>query len=249
MQVPVFLMVGICFLSCNGPIKVVPVVRVDSVTIENATTAEKKYPMTDSLKNEVADEIKNFILTGFYNSEETSDAIGDMFYNETLDKAWISAEAQKAYEHRLAEQSGWPAETDFDRLVKAFDELNTSGIIALHNAGNTSSDSHEDCEDVCDELKTKGKTVKAFCFYHSQDVDGAIATGQLFIGFSAFGGDNAVTVETGKLIMKALIRQGLQPHWNNSPDTRIDIPHFKWQKRFGNDNCNREKAVRLLSKG
>src|SRR5882757_5364251 len=52
---------------------------------------------TDSLKAEIAEEIKTIILSGFYDKQETIDEIGDMFYKESLDETWINKTVEDEY--------------------------------------------------------------------------------------------------------------------------------------------------------
>jgi len=201
----------------------------------------------DDLKKEIAGEIKNFILTGFYENDETVDRIKDMFYNETIDEAWVKDVVEREYTKRLSEQSSWATVTDFDKLVKVFDQLNSSGIIALHKAGNTRQDGEEDTFDLHQELEKKGVKTKGYCFYHSQDVDRAIDVRSLFLAFGDFEGNDKLTLEIGNKIVETLHQQGFKTKWDNTIETRIEIIDFSWQKGFGNENCSYEHSAKLLS--
>lgn len=211
----------------------------------NPGTAEQAMP--DSVREEIAEHIQYYINSGFYDREETKESIRAGFYEETIDEAWLHRQVEKEYTRRLREQAGWPAETSFDRLAKAFDRLNASGIIALHNAGNTKQDATGDAEDIYEELKAKGITVKGYCYYHAQDMERAMDGQPLFVGFGDFDNDDNSALETGKKVVKALEAYGFNINWDKSVETRIEILNIKWQKRFGNDNCSRERVIRLLT--
>lgn len=207
-----------------------------------------KHTSMDSLKTEISDEIKAFIKSGFFDKEETFENIQDMFYNETLDEVWIKEEIEKQYEQRLVEQNTWEKETDFERLAQVFDKLNSSGIIALHNAGYTRQDGEGDTEEMHEELEAKGIKTRGYCFYHTQDMDRAIEGDNLLLAFGDFDNDDKLGTGIGKEIVAALHEEGFKTDWSGSVETRIEVVGIKWQKRFGNENCSKERAVRLLSK-
>jgi hypothetical protein len=208
--------------------------------------SEKNNSM-DSLKTEIADEINAFIKSGFFDKEETFENIQDMFYNETLDESWIKQEIDKQYEQRLAEQKTWQPVTDFDRLAAVFDKLNSSGIIALHNAGYTRQDGESDTGEIHAELEKEGIETRGYCFYHTQDMDRAIDGGNLLLAFGDFMENDKLGTDIGKEIVAALQEKGFKTQWNGSIENRIEVVGLKWQKRFGNDNCSNERAIERLS--
>ena len=111
----------------------------------------------------------------------------------------------------------------------------------------TKQDGEEDCEQLHDELLKKGIKTKGFCYYHWQDIGRVVDDGHLFIGFGNFNNNDKDALEIGKLVATSLETQGFQLNWDKTVATRIEITNLKWQKRFGNDNCSNEKAIRLLS--
>jgi len=216
-------------------------------TVRESKTSVQATKM-DSVKIEMAEDIKDLITSGFYNKEETIDEIKDIFYNEPLDESWINEMAEKEYNKRLAEQSSWPAVTDFDKLARVFDQLNTSGIIALHKAGNTRQDGEEDTREMHQELAGKGIKTTGYCFYHTQDMDRAIDSHHLFLAFGDFINNDQQGAEIGKKIVELLHQSGFATKWDNSIETRIEILNINWLKRFGNENCSYEHAKKLLAK-
>ena len=203
----------------------------------------------DELKEEITDQVRSMIAGGFYDDEEIQENIMDLFYDEVLDEAWLKEEISRQYTARLKEQAAWPQETDFDRLARVFDQLNSSGIIALHNAGYTRQDGESDCGHIYSELKAEGISTRGFCFYHAQDLERVIEGDELYLAFGSFEADSAAVAAIGEEIIKALAAHGFENKWDHTADTRIAVPDIKWLKRFGSENCSEDRAVELLSNG
>ena len=130
---------------------------------------------------------------------------------------------------KRAAEAGWPAVTDWDRLARAFDALEASGILALHNAGMTTSDAHGDAWDLIG--RDPAGAWRGFAFYHGQDLERAVAGGSLFIGFDAVAGGAEAKRGVGEDIVTALKAEGFAPEWNGDPETRLEVPGIVWQKR------------------
>jgi hypothetical protein len=206
-----------------------------------------KSVMTDTTKKDIFEQINIDIKSGFYDKEEIFTNIEDYLYQVPFDHEWTRQQIDKAYSDRLKEQSNWSTITDFDRLVRAFDKLNSSGIIALHYAGMTKQDGEHDCEEIYDDLLKKGIKTRGFCYYHWQDIERVVDDTHLYIGFGDFNNNDKDALEIGKQIAAALEEQGFRLNWERTVATRIEITNIRWQKRFGNDNCSNEKAINLLS--
>ena len=171
-----------------------------------------------------------------------------MFYDATIDEGWVKQEIDKQFKQRLTEQNTWESETDFDRLTQVFDNLNSSGIIALHKAGNTRQDGEGDTREIYEQLKAKGIKARGYCFYHTQDMDRVIGGYNLFLAFGDFEMNDRLGTDIGEEIVVALHEKGFVTDWNGSINNRIEVVGLKWHKRLGNDNCSNEKAIQLLSK-
>jgi hypothetical protein len=231
------------FASCEH-VKVSTKIRPDTVV----KAAEPTEKLTDSTKSELRDDAKSLVESGFYDKNETFDQLSDMYTDFTLDSTWLKKLIDSDYNVRLKLQATWPAVTDFDRLASAFDQLNTQGIIALHNAGPTREDGEDRCRELADTLKTQGIKTKGYCFYHAQDIDRALAENVLYIAFGDFQEDGNGAIAIGKQVVKTLQAFGFRVNWKGTADARITIVNFKWQKRFGNANCSYERAVAELTK-
>ena len=230
----------ILFFSCNNT-------KHDTENSNKATVISDKAVMTDTTKNDIIEQLNISIKSGFYDKEEIFTNIEDYLYEIPFDHEWTRKQIDSAYANRLKEQTTWSAVTDFDKLVQAFDILNSSGIIALHNAGMTKQDGEGDSEEIHDDLLKKGIKTKGFCYYHWQNVERVVDDNHLYIGFDDFNNSDKDALEIGKQVATTLESKGFKLNWNKTVDTRIEITNINWQKRFGNDNCSNEKAIKLLS--
>lgn len=203
--------------------------------------------MTDTTKNDIIEQLNISIKSGFYDKEEIFTNIEDYLYENPFDEDWTKKQIDSAYAERLKQQTSWATVTDFDKLVQAFDKLNSSGIIALHNAGITKQDGEGDSQEIHEVLLKRGIKTSGFCYYHWQDVERVVDDSHLFIGFGDFNNNDKDALEIGKQVAAILESNGFKLNWNKTVETRIEITNINWRKRFGNDNCSNEKAIKLLT--
>ncbi|MFL5341453.1 MAG: DUF6891 domain-containing protein [Gemmataceae bacterium] len=172
--------------------------------------------------------IKTWVWTGFYSPDEV-DAMIDDILERNADEAMLRAAVAPEFDKKAAAEASWPDTTDCDRLDRAFQELNSSGIIALHNAGYTTSDG---LDHVSEALRERGKKgVKGYCFYHGQDVERAVAGGGLFVAFGDLGEDKTKKTEIGHLVKAVLQACELAVEWNGDPEMRLSMPGLAWKRR------------------
>lgn len=186
----------------------------------------ERYKMNDTDKY-ILDSIKTWVWSGFYGSDEVDEMINDILEDEA-DEAFLRAAVAPEFERKLADEAAWPGYTDCDRLDKAFETLNSSGIIALQNAGYTMTDGLSDVSEVQHE---RGQRVKGYCFYHGQDVERAVAGGGLVIGFGDLDNDKAKKAEIGNIVKQVLESTGFIVEWNGNTETRLNIPNLDWKRR------------------
>ena len=90
----------------------------------------------ESIENQVGmgflslDEIKNNIL----------EEIEDNELENEIQEEWANKHIETEWQNRLEESKVWKNPTDTDRLVDVFNNLSDDNIIAIHNAGYTTSD-------------------------------------------------------------------------------------------------------------
>jgi len=200
-----------------------------------SVTAQAAEPATTLDRSDTARQIHLLVWGGF----ETPDSIVEIISEEYLspeelneaDRKWIATEAERMFAEKLQQQVTWPAETDWDRLDAAFQELDRNGIIAMHHAGNTQSDGLSDTMEEYDARKEGGANPTGYVFYHGQDVDGALEGQLLYLAFGAFDDTEATATNVAKQIVDTIESKGLKASWNGDLDQRIVIQPIEWRKR------------------
>lgn len=180
--------------------------------------------------------LRAWVWSGFYDPEEVDELIDRLVEADAdgAERKALCAAAGSAFTDKAAAERAWPETTDCDRLDHAFDELESAGVIALHNAGDTMSDG---LSDVNGEYLDRGRPdrVTGYCFYHGQDLARAVAGDGLRI---AFGGvqDDAPDAgagrraAVGRLVKDTLERHGLAVAWGGHADERLDV-RIDWKRR------------------
>ncbi|AUI87923.1 hypothetical protein BS333_16165 [Vibrio azureus] len=176
----------------------------------------------------ILDSIKGWVWSGFYSIVDIREMIYDNL-EEGCDEEMLLASIEPEIEKKRLAEKEWPEVTDFDRLHGVFYKLHEEGICALHNAGYTMSDGFEDVSEVVHDAPKDH--YHSFCFYHGQDVEGAVNGRGLMIAFGALESDDEKSVQTGKRVAECLSKAGFKVDWDGSIKTRIFLPEIKWQKR------------------
>jgi hypothetical protein len=176
----------------------------------------------------VLNAIKSWVWSGFYSPDEVDSMIDDIL-EEDADEAMLRKAVAPEFDKKAAAEASWPDTTDCDRLDEAFENLNSRGIIALHNAGYTMSDGASDVSEVLHQRGRKG--IRGYCFYHGQDVERAVEGAGPMIAFGDLDDDKTRKVEIGRLVKQALQEAGFAVDWNGDPETRLSIPGINWKRR------------------
>ncbi|MGV0937886.1 DUF6891 domain-containing protein [Empedobacter falsenii] len=193
----------------------------------------------------IYESIENQVRMGFLSLDEIKDNILDEiedneFENE-ISEDWATQHIEAEWQSRLNETKTWKSPTDTDRLIAAFDELCDQNIIALHNAGYTTSDGEYEVVDVERKLRDNGVVSDGYCFYHEQDLSRAIAKEDpsLYIAFQKVDNeDDDVTIAVGKKVVEVLKKHQFEVDWNESPTSKILIPNFKWELFYDENNLD-----------
>ena len=173
--------------------------------------------------------IKLGVWSGFYGPEEIQEMIGEILEDDA-DETFLRSTVEPEFEKKAVAESSWPSETDCDRLDRAFDMLNTKGIIALHNAGYTQSDGLDDVGEILHEKGRDG--ISGYCFYHGQDLERAIQGEGLLIAFGDLDDNTDGKVEIGTIVVQVLRELGFDIEWNGDPEKRINILNLDWKRRL-----------------
>ena len=177
---------------------------------------------------------------GFYQDGDIEWMITDEYLDPDEltadDRAWVKAEAARACAAKRAAEASWPAQTEYDRLEAVFAQLRSEKIIALHRAGNSLADGHDDVREQWRAAGRLASGIRGCCFYHAQDLDTAVRTGRLYLAFS--GGmipeidqREANTVAVGRRILELLRAAGFGAPWSGNLTERIEADLGQWRKR------------------
>ena len=191
----------------------------------------------------ILESIVSQVKMGFLSIEQIKDNISEQIedngFEDEISEEWAFEHINNEWKTLIAESKNWKKPTDTERLVKAFDELCASNIIALHNAGYETSDGEYEVVQVEKVLRKNKVKSDGYCFYHEQDLARAIdkKNPNLYIAFQKVENkDDNVTIEVGKKIVAVLKKYGFEVDWEVKPTEKILIPNFKWQLVYNENN-------------
>jgi hypothetical protein len=180
------------------------------------------------------DAVRRYVWSGFYGSDEIVEIIDESIFRPgEIDKDWLRAEIERAFSKKLEEQKNWPTHTDCDRLDRVFDALNNQGILALQNAGYTQSDGMSDVSQFYFEAGGEQSGIEGYCFYHGQDLEGVMESGELWLTFGDIAGKDEAGVGIGQRIRRVFEAAGFVVEWDGSIKTRLLVKGIRWQRRRG----------------
>ncbi len=196
------------------------------------------------------------IRMGFISIEEVKDniieEIEDNGLEDEISETWAFKHIENEYNNLKEESKKWDKTSDTQRLIQAFDELCQKNIIALHNAGYTISDGEEEVVEVEKELRKVNIRSEGYCFYHQQDLERAIQTGNLYIAFQKIDNSSEkVAIDVGKKIVKILEKYDFKVEWDENVNERILIKDFEWQWIYKEENrnlLNYEEVIEIMQK-
>jgi ankyrin repeat protein len=176
--------------------------------------------------------IRRYVWSGLYDPEEVVIIVGESLGEPgEFDEDWLRAEVGKELARKRAEEATWPATSDCDRLDQVFKTLEAQGIIVEQDAGLTKSDG---LEDVTEEYEASGgekSGIVGYCFYHGQDLDHVMESGELYLAFGDFLEDKDRRGEIGRRIKSALEDAGFTVEWSGSVRERLLVRGIRWQRR------------------
>ncbi|WP_293912097.1 hypothetical protein [Deinococcus sp.] len=188
----------------------------------------------------ITEKVVTQVKGGFSSQEELNDNIKeDLEGSFDEPKPELQAELQaltvQLFAEQRKEEAQWLEFTSNDAIDDAFKELNTSGIVALQNAGYTMSHGWEDANQAAYEMTPPPRGA---IFYHGQDVERGVMGLGLMLAFGAYEDDDAKRDEASLTIAREAIEILRQHHvateWDGTLEERIRISPFLWRKRqFG----------------
>jgi hypothetical protein len=184
------------------------------------------HGITTEDRANISNVITRLVWSGFSTKDDIRDAAiyePQPSVQSPEDLEWLD----KQIEVELAKKRN----TSFDRLDDVFNLLRSAGILALHNAGNTQSEAEGDARDEWDNLGGPESGLKGFVFYHSQDVEHVVESGDLYIGFRTFPGSTIAALELAQQTALELQKAGFTVTVPSNVDTRILVTGVDWKKR------------------
>lgn len=202
--------------------------------------------MNPALKAEALEQIELHVRMGFDDEEEIFEGLREMFFEEDdFNEEWLKGELSTYFSKHVNESKEWKHPTDFERLVKVFDQLNEEGIVSLHRAGYTRQDAEDDCFEMIDTLRSAGYLTKGYCYYHSQDLERALNSGILYLGYYSADGQENTAQEVVETILNKLKQEEFQVEWNGSLETRPFIKKIDWKKVPDNIDYNHGRIISI----
>jgi hypothetical protein len=152
-------------------------------------------------------------------------------FHQEVDRLRLEVEKEAA--RKRAEEATWPATTDCDRLDRVFATLEAQGIIVEQDAGLTKSDGLEIVTEAYEDAEAEGEAagIVGYCYYHGQDLDRVMKSGDLWLAFGGFLGNDERRAEVGRRIQRALHDAGFTVEWSRSVLERILVRGIRWQRR------------------
>ena len=157
--------------------------------------------------------------------------IVDSLLEPNEDHSALRSYASEQFKLKEEAEQSWPKVTDCDRLFAAFLKLNSSGVIAIHEAGWDKGEALHNC---IQQYKNRNEPAEVFgvCYYTQQDVDDAIENQSMHLGFNSSVPEREEidSAKTAKLICQILSEHGIQNEWNENLNSRIQIKiDWKWR--------------------
>src|SRR5262245_38209180 len=176
--------------------------------------------------------VRRHVWSGFHDADEVAEIITEsIFWRNEIDQNWLRTEIEKAFGQKRAEEETWPEVTDCDRLDRVLELLEQQGILALQNAGYTQSDGLSDVAQLYHETGGQGSGIEGYCFYHGQDLERVMESGELWLAFGHMSGEDEPGVQIGRRINKAFTEAGFVVEWDGSIKTRLLVKGIRWQRR------------------
>jgi hypothetical protein len=204
----------------------------------------------------IYDSLVNQIKMGFFPVDEikemTWEQVEDEEFEDEISEKWVNTTVDAEFKKHTEASKNWKTPTDTQKLVKAFNELSEAKIIALHNAGYTTSEGEYEVVEVEIELRKHKIQSDGYCFYHQQDLERAIDpdSRNLMIAFQKIdNSDDAVTISVGQKVAEKLKENGFEVIWDGTAQTKIEIPNFNWEKVYSEsdeDLLNHNRVLQFM---
>lgn len=203
----------------------------------------------------VEDYARTLVHAGMTSLDDTvRDVVDFVSGDHPITPAGARPVVERVWRERAAEQEGWPASTDVDRLFEVFAALDRDGIVARADFTCCQTCGHAEIGDEA------GDDARGYVFFHRQDTESAVVGDGVWLAYGSFGepadvepadretsdhepddvepddlepaGRAAADEAVAREVVAALTAVGLPVEWNGSAHTRIKVGPMAWQKRL-----------------
>jgi hypothetical protein len=165
-------------------------------------------------------------LSGYF-SETVLHAIANRQAPERIERAKVSDEVEACLSWHRANEGQWPTSVDCDRLDAAYEALADHGVLGLHWCQGTISAGHDHATELALDMGFRG-----YCFFHEQDITGAIRGDGLDLAYDAAEVDRELALAIGQIVAETMSSTGLTVNWSGRLADRIELPGFAWGRRY-----------------
>jgi hypothetical protein len=194
---------------------------------------------------ELLGEVRELIAPGFWDRSSAVETIIERVEDDPDGYPGLSSDdARRAVDLAWAElaslQTAWPDEGDYLRLLEAFSELGSDGVVARMDFTCCQTCGHTE---IHDERRTGDW---GYTFFHQQDSERLVGPdASLYLAFGAFppgsptessggsgGGSDDPDLPVARRVVAALERQRLQVRWDGTSAQRIEVMGLEWRKKL-----------------
>lgn len=177
--------------------------------------------------------IRRHVWAANFDADEIGIIVSEDFLMEPAQNDWLRARIDAELQIKLADEATWPTVTDCDRLDEVFNALNAQGVMVEQDAGMTKSDALgivTDAFEFAQEID-EAEGIEGYCYYHGQDLEYALSTGDLWLGFGHFSGKEDLALEIGQRVKCTLEAAGFIVEWDGGTAARMVVKGIRWQRR------------------
>jgi hypothetical protein len=181
-------------------------------------------------------DIERAVRAGFTPIDEIARDCADLVADlEEVDLGFLLPKAQQFLVAAVAclreEQKSWPLVTDFDRLERAFDKLESTGIVCRHNFSCCGTCAAGEIWDEMEAERNAARTVRGCAHYNTQTTESAVEGHGLWFSYGSVEEGDDAQEAVGREIEAAMKREGLETNWSGSVRNTIFVA-MDWKRRL-----------------
>jgi hypothetical protein len=181
--------------------------------------------------NDARDYATMIIRTGFESRDDAIERVADSLADDLNEPELAPAIVDEAVGTLVAEQADWPAETDCDRLDRAFVKLNEAGIFARHHYSCCGTCGASEAGAEVQYAHKHGQHVRGYTFYHVQDTEDAVNGDGICLSYGDVEETDEGSVAIAEEVRAALEREGLKVTWDGDIHRRL-VVDLDWKRRW-----------------